>query len=76
MTIETMELEDIRPDRRNPLLIPEAAIERVVRRTRRTGWAHLVVVEPDGTIVSGNMGFEVARRLGMKAIPVHVRRHA
>lgn len=72
MTIETWELEKIKPYGRNARKIPQAAIDKVALSLQTYGWRQPIVVDPAGVIVAGHTRLLAARQLEWTTAPVHV----
>ncbi|MCH8199829.1 MAG: ParB N-terminal domain-containing protein, partial [Chloroflexi bacterium] len=71
LTIEHLPIDDLRPDPANPRYISEDELEALTRSIRQFGFIDPVIARRDGRVViGGHQRLVVARRLGMKTVPV------
>lgn len=72
MKIETIHIDQIVPYWRNPRRIPDEAVNAVAESIRRYGYQQPIVVDEKFCIIIGHTRMQALRRLGVKAVPVHV----
>lgn len=63
--------ETLKPYDKNPRLISQAAIDKVLASVREFGWRQPIVVDEDGVIIVGHTRRLAAIKGGYKAVPVH-----
>ncbi len=63
--------ETLKPYPKNPRLISQAAIDKVLASVREFGWRQPIVVDEDGVILVGHTRRLAAIKGGYKLVPVH-----
>ena len=63
-------LSVLTPYRKNPRIIPDAAVAAVAASLKRFGWQQAIVADPKGVIVAGETRYKAAVLLGLTAAPV------
>lgn len=63
--------ETLKPYDKNPRLISQAAIDKVLASVREFGWQQPIVVDEDGVIIVGHTRRLAAIKGGYKSVPVH-----
>ena len=62
-------VDQIRPYERNPRK-NDSAVDAVAASIREFGWKVPLVIDKDGTVVTGHTRLKAAKKLGMKRVPV------
>lgn len=68
MDVIEKRLDEIHPYRNNPRR-NDAAVEKVARSIEEFGFKVPMVIDRDGTIVTGHTRYKAARRLGLETVP-------
>ena len=63
-------LSVLTPYRKNPRIIPDAAVAAVAASLKRFGWQQAIVADPKGVIVAGETRYKAAALLGWTDAPV------
>lgn len=63
--------ETLKPYEKNPRVISQAAIDKVLASIREFGWRQPIVVDEDGVILVGHTRRLAAIKGGYKSVPVH-----
>ena len=63
-------LSVLTPYRKNPRIIPDAAVAAVAASLKRFGWQQAIVADPKGVIVAGETRYKAAVLIGLTAAPV------
>ena len=63
-------LSVLTPYRKNPRIIPDAAVAAVAASLKRFGWQQAIVADPKGVIVARETRYKAAVSLGWKTAPV------
>lgn len=63
--------ESLKPYEKNPRVISQAAIDKVLASVREFGWRQPIVVDEDGVILVGHTRRLAAIKGGYKLVPVH-----
>lgn len=70
-------LDDIKPNPRNPIRHPEFQVERLAEVIRLAGWRQPIIISDlSGMVVKGHCRLEAAKRLGLKTAPVEIQHYA
>lgn len=70
-SIRQADPESLKPYPKNPRLISQAAIDKVLASVREFGWRQPIVVDEDGVILVGHTRRLAAIKGGYKLVPVH-----
>ena len=74
LKVELWDIERVKPYPKNTKLHPDEQIERLSRTISRFGWDQPIVVDKHGVIIKGHGRRLAALKLGLKKVPVCVRR--
>lgn len=74
MKVELWPIGKLKPYKKNPRKIDEAAVDAVATSIKEFGFRQAIVVDADGVIVVGHTRYQAALKLGLKKVPVHVAR--
>lgn len=69
MQIIQKKINDIHPYEKNPRVITDEAIEKVANSIKEFGFKVPLVVDKEGTIVTGHTRLKAAQKLGMEDVP-------
>lgn len=72
LTVQWWARDRVRPEKNNPRIIPEAAVEKVAASIKEFGWRQPIVIDAGGVILAGHTRLLAAERLGLERVPVHV----
>jgi len=68
---EIVGIEDLKPNPKNPYIHPTNQINRIAEIIKEQGWREPILVSRNsGMMVTGHGLLEVAKKLGMKKVPV------
>ena len=70
LVIEQVPIDLLRPDPANPRNISRSELDALTRSLREFGFVQPILALRDGTVIGGHQRLLVARRLGMKFVPV------
>jgi DNA modification methylase len=73
MIIKKVNINDIKPNSKNPRLIKDDAFKKLVKSIKEAGWMlglRPIVVDEDGVILGGNMRYKAAKDAGLKEVEV------
>src|SRR6185503_21074978 len=71
LTVEHVDIKELRPDPANPRRISEDQLEALTRSLREFGFVQPVLARrEDKTVIGGHQRLLAARRLGYKTVPV------
>ena len=65
-----IEIDLVKPFRKNPRVISDKAVDVVAKSIQRFGFQQPIVVDEKNVIIAGHVRYRAARLLGMKEIPV------
>ena len=74
MKIKTVGINDVTPFSKNPRKITEKAIKKVAESIKAHGFIQPILLNEDAVICIGHTRYEAAKILGMKEIPVVVKK--
>jgi len=74
LLVESWDVADLTPYDDNAKIHDEAQVEKLATAIRSTGWDQPIVVDKDGVIIKGHGRRLAAIHLGLKKVPVVVRR--
>src|SRR5438270_7681966 len=74
LKVELWDIERVKPYPKNTKLHPDEQVERLSRIISRFGWDQPIVVDKHGVIIKGHGPRLAALKLGLKKVPVCVRR--
>lgn len=63
-------IDEIKPYDRNPRIIPQAAVDAVVKSIQAFGFRQPIVVDGNGVILAGHTRYRAALQLGLSEVPV------
>jgi ParB-like chromosome segregation protein Spo0J len=69
LCIEHVNIDDLKPYKRNPRKHPKKQLERLGKSIDRFGYKSPIVINSDNIVLSGNARLEVAKAKGWKTIP-------
>ena len=69
LCIEHVNIDDLKPYKRNPRKHPKKQLERLGKSIDRFGYKSPIVINSDNVVLSGNARLEVAKAKGWKTIP-------
>lgn len=69
MQIIQKKIKDIHPYEKNPRVISDVAIEKVANSIKEFGFKVPIVIDKDGTVVTGHTRLKAAEKLGMTEVP-------
>lgn len=69
MQIIQKKIKDIHPYEKNPRVISDEAIEKVANSIKEFGFKVPIVIDKDGTVVTGHTRLKAAEKLGMTEVP-------
>lgn len=72
--IELWAIEDLKPYDKNVKKHPKDQVQKLANSIRKFGWTQPIVVDVDGVIIAGHGRRLAAISLGLKRVPVVVRR--
>src|SRR5687767_12965303 len=71
VTIDEVQIDDLRPDPANPRGIPDQQLEALTRSLKEFGFVQPALARRDDkTVIGGHQRLLAARRLGYKTVPV------
>lgn len=73
-TVELMDLDKIHPYAANAKIHTDAQVDSLVKVIKSQGWDVPIVVDKDGVVIKGHGRRLAALRMGLKKVPVIVRR--
>ena len=68
--VELVPIGKLKPNQKNPRLIPQEAIDHVAAAIEQFGFTNPIRAQPDGTILAGHTRYFASQKLGMPAVPV------
>lgn len=74
LSIEIWDIEKVLPYENNIKLHDEEQVQKIAESIKKFGWDQPIVVDKDGVIIKGHGRTEAAKLLGLKKVPVLVRR--
>ena len=69
LCIEHVNIDDLKPYKRNPRKHPKKQLERLEKSIDQFGYYSPVVINSDNVVLSGNARLEVAKAKDWKTIP-------
>lgn len=69
MQIIQKKINDIHPYEKNPRIISDDAVEKVANSIKEFGFKVPLVIDKEGTIVTGHTRMKAAEKIGMKEVP-------
>ena len=70
MKVQKIDIDKLKPHPKNPRIHPDSAIEKLERSIKEFGWTNPILASKDGHILAGHARLKVAKRAGIKKVPV------
>jgi hypothetical protein len=72
LAIEWRSIRKVRPYDQNPRVITDEAVDQVATSIKAYGWRQPIVIDEQGVVIAGHTRLKAAKKLKLKAVPVHV----